>query len=105
MVAPAGAKLLYRSNKRFCETKLRTKSAKRLRQRLAQSDSLLSAPPQGVEQGKPCKEGFPCSTRVRMEEFKDYKAWYEMRGVSVTSEIKRFVMEELDRLNEEKQKK
>ena len=40
-----------------------------------------------------------------MEEFKDYKAWYEMRGVSVTSEIKRFVMEELDRLNEEKQKK
>ena len=35
------------------------------------------------------------STRVRMEEFKDYKAWCEMRGVSVTSEIKRFVMEEL----------
>ena len=33
------------------------------------------------------------STRVRMEEFKDYKAWCEMRGVSVTSEIKRFVME------------
>ena len=37
------------------------------------------------------------STRVRMEEFKDYKAWCEMRGVSVTSEIKRFVMEELDK--------
>ena len=52
------------------------------------------------------------STRVRMEEFKDYKAWCEMRGVSVTSEIKRFVMEELDkyyaeldRLHEEEQKK
>ena len=52
------------------------------------------------------------STRVRMEEFKDYKAWCEMRGVSVTSEIKRFVMEELDkyyaeldRLHEEELKK
>ena len=52
------------------------------------------------------------STRVRMEEFKDYKAWCEMRGVSVTSEIKRFVMEELqkyyaelDRMHEEEQKK
>ena len=52
------------------------------------------------------------STRVRMEEFKDYKAWCEMRGVSVTSEIKRFVMEELDkyyaeldRLHEEEQNK
>ena len=52
------------------------------------------------------------SIRVRMEEFKDYKAWCEMRGVSVTSEIKRFVMEELDkyyaeldRLHEEEQKK
>lgn len=51
------------------------------------------------------------STRVRMEEFKDYKAWREMRGVSVTSEIKRFVMEELqkyyaelDRIHEEEQK-
>ena len=32
-----------------------------------------------------------------MEEFKDYKAWCEMRGVSVTSEIKRFVMGELDK--------
>ena len=44
--------------------------------------------------------------------YKDYKAWCEMRGVSVTSEIKRFVMEELDkyyaeldRLHEEEQKK
>lgn len=37
------------------------------------------------------------STRVRMEEFKDYKAWCEMRGVTVTSEIKRFVMSELDK--------
>ena len=52
------------------------------------------------------------STRVRMEEFKDYKAWCEMRRVSVTSEIKRFVMEELDkysaeldRLHEEELKK
>ena len=52
------------------------------------------------------------STRVRMEEFRDYKAWCEMRGVSVTSEIKRFVMEELDkyyaeldRLHEEEQQK
>ena len=52
------------------------------------------------------------STPVRMEEFKDYKAWCEMRGVSVTSEIKRFVMEELDkyyaeldRLHEEEQNK
>ena len=52
------------------------------------------------------------STRVRMEEFKDYKAWCEMRGVTVTSEIKRFVMgeldkyyAELDRLHEEKQQK
>ena len=42
----------------------------------------------------------------------DFKAWCEMRGVSVTSEIKRFVMEELDkyyaeldRLHEEGQKK
>ena len=32
------------------------------------------------------------STRVRMEEFKDYKAWCEMRGVSVTSEIKYFTI-------------
>ena len=32
-----------------------------------------------------------------MEEFKDYKAWCEMRGVTVTSEIKRFVMGELDK--------
>lgn len=31
------------------------------------------------------------STRVRMEEFKDYKAWCEMRGVTVTSEIKRLL--------------
>ena len=52
------------------------------------------------------------STRVRMEDFKDYKAWCEMRGDSVTSEIKRFVKEELDkyyaeleRLHEEEQKK
>ena len=52
------------------------------------------------------------STRVRMEEFKDYKAWCEMRGVTVTSEIKRFVMDELDkyyaeleRLHEEEMKK
>ena len=37
--------------------------------------------------------------------YKDYKAWCEMRGVSVTSEIKRFVMEELDRLHEEEMKK
>mgnify|MGYP007128372323 CR=1 FL=1 len=51
------------------------------------------------------------STRVRMEEFKDYKAWCEMRGVTVTSEIKRFVMgeldkyyAELDRLHEEEMK-
>ena len=52
------------------------------------------------------------STRVRMEEFKDYKAWCELRGVSVTSEIKQFVMSELDkyyaeldRLHEEELKK
>lgn len=32
------------------------------------------------------------------------KAWCEMRGVTVTSEIKRFVMSELDRLHEEEMK-
>ena len=41
------------------------------------------------------------STRVRMEEFKDYKARCEMRGVTVTYEIKRYVMEELGKYDAE----
>ena len=30
------------------------------------------------------------STRVRMEEFKDYKAWCEMRGVSMYRLVHRY---------------
>ena len=37
------------------------------------------------------------STRVRMEEFKAFKEWCEIRGVTVTGEIKRFVMDELQK--------
>ena len=37
------------------------------------------------------------ATRVRTEEAEDFKAWCAMRGVSATSEIKRFVMSELEK--------
>ena len=40
------------------------------------------------------------STRVRTEEAEDFKAWCAMRGVSTTSEIKRFVMGELEKYYE-----
>lgn len=36
-------------------------------------------------------------TRVRTEDAEDFKAWCAMRGVSATSEIKRFVMSELEK--------
>lgn len=36
-------------------------------------------------------------TRVRTEDAEDFKAWCAMRGVSTTSEIKRFVMSELEK--------
>ena len=37
------------------------------------------------------------ATRVRTEEAEDFKAWCAMRGVSATSEVKRFVMSELEK--------
>ena len=37
------------------------------------------------------------ATRVRTEEAEDFKAWCAMRGVSTTSEVKRFVMSELEK--------
>ena len=37
------------------------------------------------------------STRIRTEDAEDFKAWCAMRGVSTTSEIKRFVMAELEK--------
>ena len=37
------------------------------------------------------------ATRVRTEEAEDFKAWCTMRGVSATSEVKRFVMSELEK--------
>ena len=37
------------------------------------------------------------STRVRTEDAEDFKVWCAMRGVSTTSEIKRFVMAELEK--------
>ncbi|MCH5194712.1 MAG: hypothetical protein J1F11_12185 [Oscillospiraceae bacterium] len=40
------------------------------------------------------------ATRVRTEEAEDFKAWCAMRGVSATSEIKRFVMSELEKYYE-----
>ena len=36
-------------------------------------------------------------TRVRTQDAEDFKAWCAMRGVSTTSEIKRFVMSELEK--------
>ncbi len=36
------------------------------------------------------------ATRVRKEDAKDFKTWCTMRGVSTTSEIKRFVMSKLE---------
>ncbi len=36
-------------------------------------------------------------TSVRTEDADDFKAWCTMRGVSTTSEIKRFVMSELEK--------
>lgn len=38
-------------------------------------------------------------TRVRTQDAEDFKAWCAMRGVSTTSEIKRFVMSELEKYN------
>ena len=38
-------------------------------------------------------------TRVRRQDAEDFKAWCAMRGVSTTSEIKRFVMSELEKYN------
>ena len=38
-------------------------------------------------------------TRVRTQDAEDFKAWCAMRGVSTTSEIKRFVMIELEKYN------
>ena len=40
------------------------------------------------------------ATRVRTEDAEDFKAWCAMRGVSATSEIKRFVMSELEKYYE-----
>ena len=37
--------------------------------------------------------------RVRTQDAEDFKAWCAMRGVSTTSEIKRFVMSELEKYN------
>lgn len=38
-------------------------------------------------------------TRVRTQDAEDFKAWCAMRGVSTTSEIKGFVMSELEKYN------
>ena len=38
-------------------------------------------------------------TRVRTQDAEDFKAWCAMRGVSTTSEIKRFIMSELEKYN------
>ena len=38
-------------------------------------------------------------TRGRTQDAEDFKAWCAMRGVSTTSEIKRFVMSELEKYN------
>lgn len=40
------------------------------------------------------------STRVRKEDAEDFTAWCKMRNVSATSEIKRFVMSELEKYYE-----
>ena len=38
-------------------------------------------------------------TRARTQDAEDFKAWCAMRGVSTTSEIKRFVMSEIEKYN------